>query len=140
MSRGGIGVGSASIILVFTVLCLTVFSLITYRIASNDRTLVDAEVKLVTGYYSADTLAEQILAQITAAESIPQSHLGVEIETLSHNNPEAEIVVFSIPVTEAVELLVEAVIYDSAYDIISWQLMHSGEWTADDSLDLWIGP
>ena len=54
MKNGGIGVGSASIVLVFAVLCLTVFSLITLVVAGNDKVLVDAGAKLVTAYYEAD--------------------------------------------------------------------------------------
>jgi len=44
MGKSGIGVGSASIVLVFAILCLTIFSLITYVVAGNEKALVDAKV------------------------------------------------------------------------------------------------
>ena len=51
MNKSGIGIGSASVVLVFAVLCLTIFALISYTAAINDKALTEVEVRLVKGYY-----------------------------------------------------------------------------------------
>ena len=77
----GMGVGSASIILVFAVLCLTVFSLITFVVAKNNKALVDTQAQLVVGYYTADAQADKIFAQfLTTKELIPSGIRDIDFK------------------------------------------------------------
>ena len=69
MNRSGFGIGSASMTLIFAVLCLTVLALISHVSADNDKALSDAEAKMVIGYYDADVLAERIVAELIALTS-----------------------------------------------------------------------
>ena len=139
MNKTGIGVGSASIMLVFTGLCLTVFSLISYTVASNDKILVDAEAQLVINYYEADARAEYILAEILQADAIPDSIDGTEIKIDRDSAHEADVVGFFYPITDAVGLLVEASIYEDSFSILSWRMWNTGQWVADESLNVWQG-
>jgi len=136
---GGIGIGSASIVLVFAVLCLTVFSLITFMVAGNDKTLVVAEAQLVTGYYEADALAEQVLAEIIGAGTIPETVLGVDIQTAWDSSAGAEVTFFNCPISDNKELYVSLAISGGKYDIISWRMRDTDEWAFDDIFDLWPG-
>ena len=140
MSRGGLGVGSASIVLVFAVLCLTVFSLITFVVASNERRLVENEAVLVTGFFEADALAESIVAEILMADEIPQEVQGVEVHTQTDFDSGAEIITFSSPIDERIAILVRLAIYYDRYDIISWRLYNTDEWVYDGGLNIWTGP
>ena len=117
MNKGGIGVGSASIVLVFAVLCLTVFALITLVVAGNDKALVDAEAQLVIGYYEADALAELILVEILESDTIPTVVRGINIESVWNKELGAEIVFFFCPVTDNKALYVRLAIRDDSYDI-----------------------
>jgi len=139
MSKGGIGVGSASIVLVFAVLCLTVFSLITLVVANNNNALADAETKLVVGYYEADTLAENILAEIRRTGAIPDSALGVEINSSWDIEREMEVASYICPLSDKKKLYVEIGIDSDSFTIISWQMLSIDEWEADDSLGVWLG-
>jgi len=99
-NKGGIGVGSASIVLVFAVLCLTVFSLITFVVASNDKALIDAETRLVTGYYEADTLAELILTDLLNADTLPSEVRGIEICSQWDDELNMETTYFLCPISD----------------------------------------
>lgn len=139
MKKGGIGVGSASIVLVFSVLCLTVFSLITFIVAGNDKALVDAQVQLVTGYYKADTLAEYIMAEIIRAGTLPASVRDIEIVSDPDYETGGEIAQFACPITEHKELYVRLAVSGDSYDILSWRMRDTDEWVIDDSISVWLG-
>ena len=139
MNKSGIGVGSASIMLVFAVLCLTIFSLITYVVAENDRALVDARVSLVTGYYGADYAAESIIANILAAETIPEQIEGIDIRHGWDEDRGAETTYFSHPINDTKSLFVNLVITGNSYEILSWKMYDTDEWEYDGSINLWTG-
>ena len=139
MNKGGIGVGSASIVLVFAVLCLTVFSLITLVVARNSKVLADAEAELVTGYYEADALAEHILAVIAETGAMPDSVRGVEIDYGWDMEREAETATYLCAISDEKELYVKLIIDGSRVDIINWRMLDIGEWENDESLGIWLG-
>ena len=138
MNKGGIGVGSASIVLVFAVLCLTVFSLITLIVAKNNKSLADTEAKLVTNYYEADALAEKILAEIVEAGDIPDSVRGVEIEKHWDMALEMDVASYICPLSDEKELYVKLAFDWDRIEVVNWQMLDIGEWEFDDSLGVWI--
>ena len=139
MNRSGIGIGSASVVMVFAVLCLTVFALISYTAAGNDKALSDVEAYLVKNYYEADTLAECILAELLAADTIPDSIRGVNIEAQWDPELEAETAEFSCTISDEKELYVKMAFYVDSYDILSWRMRDTGTWLIDDDLPVWPG-
>ena len=141
MNKGGVGVGSASIILVFAVLCLTVFSLITFVVAGNDKVLVDAESRFVLGYYEADALAERVLTELLKAgvDKTPETVLGLEIGYDWDMDLMANVYYYSCPLSDEKELFVRLAIHYDSYDILSWQMRDTGEWEMDTSLNVFMG-
>jgi len=139
MGKGGVGIGSASIVLVFAVLCLTVFTLITFVVSANDKALVDAEARLVTGYYEADSLAEQVLAVVLSSDEIPDTIYGVDIESVWDFEYGAETVSYFCPISDIKSLYVHVAIYYDTFDVISWRMWDIDEWEFDDSLNVWTG-
>ena len=137
---GGIGVGSASIVLVFAVLCLTVFSLITFVVAGNTKNLADNEAKLVTSYYEAETLAEKVLAGILEADFVPAEVLGVEIVSAWDWGLDAELVRYSCPISDNKSLYVDLTVNEGSYSILGWRMRDINDWEADFSMDVWLGP
>jgi len=140
MKRSGIGVGSASIVLVFAVLCLTVFSLITLVVARNDKNLIDAEAQLVIGYYEADALAEYIVAEIVRADIIPGSVRDIDIVTDFDFGSGRETAYFFCPISDQKDLYVRLAVDEDSCDILSWRMWDTDDWVVDDSLDVWQGP
>jgi len=139
MNKSGIGIGSASVVLVFAVLCLTVFALISYTSARNDKALSDVEEQLVIKYYEADTLAECILAELLAADTIPGSVLGVNISARWDTELGARTAEFSCIMSDDRELNIKVALRGDSYDILNWKMRNTGTWQIDDSLSVWLG-
>ena len=139
MNKSGIGIGSASVVLVFTVLCLTVFSLISYTTAANDKALTDVEARLVKSFYKVDTIAECILAELIAADKMPDHLGGVKITSRWDWDLTAETAEFSCVASDGKELYVKVAFYGNEYDILSWRMRNTGVWETDDDLPVWPG-
>ena len=137
MSKGGNGIGSASIILIFAVLCMTIFALISFKTAIADKALVDTQEQFVKEYYDADMRAEQILAEILKADTIPQAVNNVNIK--AESNQEEKTVSFVCSMSDTKELYVEVIVYKDTYDIIKWKIQDTGSWIIDDKLPVWTG-
>ena len=56
--------GGSSLLVIFAILCFTVFTLLALRTAQADNRLSEASSKAVSDYYKADLEAENILAQL----------------------------------------------------------------------------
>lgn len=59
--RFGMNIGSASLVLIFAVLCLTLFATLTLLSAKNEMNLTNKYSESVTQYYSSDSKAEENL-------------------------------------------------------------------------------
>ena len=140
MNKGGIGVGSASLVLIFAVLCLTIFSLISFIVTQNTKALVDAEAEFVTGYYKADSRAELILAEILNSETIPTQIQGINISIEQDNDSDSKIINFLYPIydTNYKDLFVRVSINGDSYKVLSWRVIDNAEWEASGSFNLWL--
>jgi len=139
MNSGGLGFGSVSIVLIFAVLSLSVFSLITYYVADNDKKLVDAKAEAVAGYYEADTLAESILAEIITSQVTPDAINGTAVFSEIDDDGKTESIYFMTPISEISALYVNITRTDETFDILSWKMIMIDDWNHDDSLNLWPG-
>lgn len=133
-------VGGISLLVVFAVLCLTVFALLALTTVQADTRLADASAKAVTDYYAADCKAQEILALLRGNEKLPQD---VEFEVAGAT------VSYTVPISTTQELQVEVMLDwmlldmepDShcGYTILRWQAVPTGEWESNDSIDVWDG-
>jgi len=138
-NRGGIGVGSASVVLVFAVLCLSVFSLITLVVASNDKALAASEAKLVVGYYEADTLAELVLAELLSADVVPSSIRGIDINARWNEQLNMDTVYFYCHISDTKVLYVYLAFFEDTYNILSWRMINTDDWEYRPGLNVWVG-
>jgi len=130
MNKGGSGIGSASIMLIFSMLCMTIFTLISLSSAVVDEAMANAQERLVRQYYEADARAEQVLAEIIKAyPEIPViDEYNSDIDIIQ--DFETGIVSYSVPLKDHAEdeesvkeLYVEVFIYDSnEYNVLKWCL------------------
>lgn len=139
MNKGGIGVGSASIVLVFAVLCLSIFAVISLSSALSDKSMSDASANTITGYYEADTLAECVLADILVMETVPETVRGVPVTSAFNMDLMMDVISFVCPINDAKELYVEVALYDGTYEIKSWNMRSVGDWEIVDDLPVWPG-
>ena len=121
MNRGVAGVGSASVVLMFTVLCMAIFALIAHTSAENDMALAQAEAELVIGYYEADALAVRIAAELAAKSKAP------------------EIAEFVCEISDQKELYVKLALRCGGYDVLVWRMRDTAEWQPEAGLPVWPG-
>ena len=125
-------VGGISLLVVFAVLCLTVFALLALTTVQADTRLADASAKAVTDYYAADCQAQEILARLRRGE-VPE---GVESQYL-----DSIIYRYAVPISDTQELQVEVLVdrTDGSWSVLRWQSVPVGEWEPDTSLTVWDG-
>ena len=131
--------GGSSLLVVFAVLALTVFALLSLSTVRADVRLGDATEKMVSSYYAADVKAQEILAKLRTGAPLPED---VEFETTISDYPDHSETIFSyaVPISDTQELQVEVLVEpDGSYQVRRWQAAAVGDWTFDDSLDLWDG-
>ncbi len=119
--------GGTSLLVVFAVLCLTVFALLSLATVQADVRLGDASAKAVSAYYAADCEAQEILARLLTGE-IPED-VSFEGNTFF----------YSCFISERQKLDVEVLVEGDSYTILRWQAVPAVAWEADDSLIVWDG-
>ena len=118
--------GGSALLVIFSVLCLTVFSLLTYSTARADARLNEASVRAVTMYYEADLQAEKILAQLRG---------GQFPECVTYTN---DICSYSCPITDTQHLQVQVRNADGKWEILQWQAISTIEYR-ENEWSVWDG-
>ena len=139
MNKSGIGIGSTSLVLIFTILCLSIFCLISHTAAANDLNRARAEAELVVAYYQADALAERVLAEIIVAESIPSAIQGLQISTDTADGGNVQTAAFSCPMSERKELYVKLSKSADLYEVLAWKMQDTLAWSPDLGRPVWPG-
>ena len=125
--RTPLAVGASSLMVIFAVLCLTVFALLTISTVRADGRLSHKAQTAIAGYYEADCRAEEILAQLRAG-TVPA---GVTRED--------GIFTYRCPISDTQALIVQVSLEGSAYKIHRWQAVSTTDWQADDRIPVWDG-
>ena len=120
-------VGGSSLLVIFVVLCLTIFSVLSLSSVQADGRLSAASADAVYGYYAADSEAEEILAKLRRGE-VPE---GVQREGNRY--------MYTCAVSDVQTLRVEVELAGDSYRIIQWQTEAVTEWEAEDTLHVWDG-
>jgi hypothetical protein len=143
-SRNALGTGSVSLILVFAVLCLTIFALLTLSSAKSAHTLAHKTADSISDYYQADAAAETILAEIradlAAGTAIPAAIKGVDINISADTQANMETISYSLAMNERQNLQVQL-----SYDrdsaellILSWQIDQISSWEGADNFEVFV--
>lgn len=153
---GVVGVGYISIMLIFTVICLTIFAVLSFQAAYSNNRLSERGVEFTRQYYAADMQAKKILSQLDlkAAEitggfdftgefvAAAQEISGGSAQKTVQNGVECVRVEFTAPVNDRVSLSV-SVLFRSAwsekrYEILGWKTTTTD--ISDDSRpNVWNG-
>ena len=127
-------VGGSSLLVIFAVLCLTIFALLSMSTVQADGRLANAANDAITGYYAADTQAEEILARLRNGE-VPE---GV---TLSENG-ELTAATYVCTISKSQQLAVAVIFHGGLgddYEIRTWQSVSTANWDPDQHLNVWDG-
>ena len=160
-----IHMGAPSLLMIFLVLCLFTFALLSLSSAKNNRTLSQQSADRIQAYYQASSLAEQALDQIdtilsdtykncgaeSADASVYQKELteqlkncsmdGVSDHTIDFTKKEGTLS-FQVPVNESQQLSVILTLpapsdcQNGYYHITQWTTEATESWDGDDSYQL----
>jgi len=119
-------IGANSLLVIFAVLCLTVFALLSLSTALAEKRLADASAQAVQAYYAADLQAEEIFARLRNGETVE----GVQTDGTRF--------FYSCPVTDHQTLEVELEKEADSWRVCRWQVIAQSE-PISEALPVWNG-
>ena len=131
MKRGGSVSGAVSLVMIFCVLCLVVFTVLTLSTAERERQLSELTAERASDYYEADARAVETVAALRRGEISP------EVRCTQEND--ATLAEFSIPAGGDQSLEVMVRFTDTDCEILRWQTVYTGSWDIDDTIEVWGG-
>lgn len=120
-------VGISSLLVIFAVLCLTVFALLSVSTVQAQLRLAEKSRAAVTGYYSADREAEEILARLRGGECP---------EGVTQNGA---VFTYTCRISDTQALAVCVKVDGAEYTVLQWQTVSTAGWDAEDKLPVWSG-
>jgi len=124
-------VGGSSLLVIFAVLCLTVFALLTLSTVEAGGRLSERAARSLEAYYAADARAEEILTALRDQEIIENGLVKDEGDG---------VVSYMVPIDETQALRVRVrVEAQQAYQVLQWQAVSTASWEASDKIEVWDG-
>lgn len=146
----GMGVGYVSVMLIFAVICLTIFAVLSFKAALSNDMFNERSGEFLKQYYAADTSAKEMLSRINdcAFEAKESPFFEDEFEEIIGDidgvdimrKPDGFSVSYSIEINERQVLAVELQ-FDSegSYTINKWQ-SQTVDWENSGShINVWDG-
>ena len=119
-------VGGSSLLVIFAVLCLTVFALLSLSSVQAQQRQADAATSAVIDYYDADLQAQEIYARLRGGNAVE----GVREEN--------GIYAYEISISQRQILMVRLEKNDNTWNVLRWEAVPV-ESEPDESLDVWKG-
>lgn len=148
-------IGTSSLVLIFTVLALVIFSTLSLSSARVDQRLAEKTAQHVEAYYQADALGEESLRDINRRLEETEMFSGTNGDYLERirflYDDKLDLtkgtLSYRIPMGEEQFLLVELKLLsleaarqtDKNYTIQKWVVQNSQEYEIDDRLPVWNG-
>ena len=118
--------GGSSLLVIFAVLCLIVFALLSLSTAQAERRLADAVAGAVTEYYAADLQAQEIFARLQSGENIDGVQRSGDRYDYCCRISENQVLEVAVEKTEA------------GWDVLRWQVV-AGADQSSKTLPVWDG-
>jgi len=118
--------GGSSLLVIFAVLCLVVFALLSLSTVQAEKRLSDDARDMAIAYYDADLQAQEIFARLRAGEE-PE---GVRVQDNRYT--------YACALTDHQRLVVELVKDGENWRVLRWQCV-AQEHKIDDALPVWDG-
>ncbi|MEA4815621.1 MAG: hypothetical protein VB120_02035 [Lachnospiraceae bacterium] len=134
-------IGLSSLVVIFAVLCLTVFSVLSLSSAIVEKNLAEKSAASVKEYYEADFKAAEYVDKLKEIYSFTgefeDSSLGLEFEI--EEALDGKYVSYAVPINESQAISVVLKFSVDKMNIEEWKVVQTGDWTPDDSLNVWDG-
>jgi len=119
--------GGTSLLVIFSVLCLAVFAVLSLGTVRAETRLTEASAEAVSAYYEADCRAEEIFARLRAGETVPEVTVN------------GDIYAYSCPISENQTLCVELRAAAEGWTVIRWQAVPAEIGETDNGPTVWDG-
>ena len=119
--------GASSLMVIFAVLCIAVFAVLSLSTVLSGKRLDETATNSSLEYYIADCYAEELLARIRAGEK--PENVGIK----------GNLYDYSVPISETRAIEVQVMVDKDKYEILKWQVVYTGDWSADEKMSVWTG-
>lgn len=137
MKKFGAGIGSASLILIFSVLCLTVFALLTLSESNREKALTEKFASSVENYYSADSAAVEVARKLHTA--VDNGEILSEINNIPIYSDGNGTFSYFCPIDDNRSIAVKLRNVNGEFEIIAWNETDTENWVPDEQLNVWMG-
>lgn len=134
-------IGSASLILIFIVLCLATFGILSLGNARREDALSERSAAAVKAYYRADSQAEEFVGMVDRALHSADGKEAAQEAVGAYFQQDTGAVVTDIPMDAGRALRVElAVDWDErTYRVLAWNVYEREAYEIDSSTPVWTG-
>lgn len=147
VSRNKVNIGLSSLILIFIVLCLSTFGLLSLSSARGDLELAERGAQAAKEFYEADSKGQQWLAgsdrmlQQMAGRSLEEKLEALAAKPGNGYDEQTGLIFTEIPMERRQSLHIDLELKegDKRYEIRSWYVYDSGEYEIDDTVKVWDG-
>ena len=132
--------GGASLLVIFAVLALTIFALLSLSTVRADGRLSEEANAAVQAYYEADATAQAVLAWLRTGEENPRvpGDLEMSAAIIDYADHSETVYAYTVPISDTQELQVEVRVDGvNDWEILRWQAAPVGDWETDDGMELW---
>ena len=114
------GMGASSILMIFVVLCLTTFAILSFVTSYADLRLSRRSQEAAEKFYAADARTDEILAEIDAIMIGNQSEAAMK-EIVEIESADGRQIVISVPIEENQSLRTVLKVSKASYEVVSRQ-------------------
>ena len=148
-SRNKVSIGASSLILIFIVLCMATFGLLSLSSAQGDLKLARRNADAVKGYYEADNKGQQwlkdvdgvLMEEMGKGQDSAQCSLEIKDRLGDLYDRETGLISTDIPMDRGRSLRIELVLMcgEKRYEVKSWYVYNSEVYEIDTSMPVWGG-
>lgn len=145
----GMGVGYVSVMLIFAVICLTIFAVLSFKAANSTDKFNERSGEFLREYYAADTVAKETLSKLNDCAFNARAGLffeeefeeyASEVEGVSlKQTADGFSASYTVVINERQELAVSVLFDNSGYTIERWQSRSIYEENSGSHLGVWDG-
>ena len=146
----GMGVGYVSVMLIFAVICLTIFAVLSFKAAISTDSFNERSGEFMRQYYAADTAAKETLSKLNDCafeakksgffeDLFMENAQKIEGVTVKQNQ-KGYSASYTVSINDRQELLVNIIFNENGeYEITQWKRRNVPEENSDSHLGVWDG-
>ena len=148
--KSSMNIGSSSLILIFIVLCLATFGLLSLSSAKSDWNLAEKNAVSIRNYYDADRKGEEFVKLMDETlKQIYDEYAGgeelmaqVRSQLSEYYREDTGFLTVEVPMAYDQALHIELSVTEdkkSRYQIEAWKVINTVDYEIDDSMPVWGG-